>query len=178
MKLRITSGTAKNKNILAPDIPNFKAVQEVVKLAIFSILGDKVNEAVCLDLYAGSGNMGLEALSRGASWCDFVDENWESKQAVLKNIKNMGFEEKAEFHFSDTVKYVGNTSKKYDIIFADPFYETISHKFLVKSLGEILNKDGIIFFMHGDNLKMDKMAEGTELKIIDEEGSERDSSQL
>jgi 16S rRNA (guanine(966)-N(2))-methyltransferase RsmD len=166
MQLRITSGTVKNKKILAPDIPNFRAVQEVVKLAVFSIIGEKIEGAVCLDLFAGSGNMGLEALSRGAGWCDFVDSNWEAKQTILKNITNMGFTDKAEFHFGEAVKYVGNMDKKYDVIFVDPFYEDLSHKFLVKNLEEILQRNGVIIFMHGDKLDMEELIKATQLKVV------------
>ncbi len=166
--IRITSGTAKNKKLIVPDVPGIRAVQEVVKLAIFSILGEKVDDAMVLDLFAGSGNLGLEALSRGAQWCDFVDDNYNARQAITKNIKSCGFEDKSEVFFSDAVKYVANTDKKYTIIFADPFYDDLSHKFLMKNLEEILNPGGTIIFLHGDKLKIEKLTEGTNLKIIDE----------
>ena len=86
--LRITSGTAKNKKIRVPKIQEFQAVQEVAKLAIFSMLGEKVVDATCLDLFAGSGNMGIEALSRGAKWCDFVDKNRKSTDVIKENLVN------------------------------------------------------------------------------------------
>jgi 16S rRNA (guanine966-N2)-methyltransferase len=166
--LRITSGTAKNKKLVVPDVPGIRPVQEVVKLAMFSIMGDLVEEARVLDLYAGSGNLGLEALSRGAKWCDFVDEQWNAKQAIITNIRNCGFEEKSEVFHSDAVKFVGNTSNKYDIVFVDPFYEDTSHKFLVKLLGEVLKNDGVIFFLHGEQLNIDNIIKDSELRLADE----------
>ncbi len=138
-------------------------MQEITKLAIFSILGEKVLNAACLDLYAGSGNMGLEALSRGANWCDFIDNNWNAKQAIEKNIKFCGFEEKAETHLSEAVKFVANTENKYDVVFCDPFYDDLNHKFLIKNMGEVLNTDGYIFFLHSDKLNMENLLTETSL---------------
>ena len=164
--LRITSGIVKNKKLNTPNIEGFRAVQEVAKLAIFAILGEKVADAECLDLFAGSGNLGLEALSRGASWCDFVDENYEARKTLFENIKKCGFEDKSEVHLMEAVKYVGNTSKKYDVIFVDPFYKDTSHKFLVKNLAEIIKSDGVIFFLHGNELDMTLLTQSTPLQIL------------
>lgn len=166
--LRITSGTAKNKKIIVPEVEGIRPVQEIVKLAIFSILGDRVEEARVLDLFAGSGNLGLEALSRGAAWCDFVDSQWIAKQVIMKNIKNMGFDDRSEVHLSESVKFVGNTSNKYDVIFVDPFYEDLSQKFLVKNLEEVLNPDGTVIFLHGEKLDMNKLIDDTKLEILSE----------
>jgi len=74
-EIRIITGTAKNRKLKAPNIEDFRAVQEIAKSSLFSILGEKIKNAVCLDLFSGSGNLGIEALSRGAKRCDFVDEN-------------------------------------------------------------------------------------------------------
>jgi len=165
--LRITTGLAKNVRLKTPDLPGFKSVQEVAKSAIFSMLGDKVNEAMCLDLYAGSGNLGLEALSRGAAWCDLVDNNYEAKKVLLENVKKCGFEEKAEVHFKDAVKYAANTEKKYDLIFVDPFYDTTSHVFLMKNLAEILKPEGVVVFCHGVGLLMDSLIKSAPLKTVE-----------
>jgi 16S rRNA (guanine966-N2)-methyltransferase len=164
--LRIASGTSKNKRLSIPKMEGFRAVQEVVKLAIFSIIGEGVVNSRCLDLYAGSGNLGLEALSRGAAWCDFVDEHREAKQTITDNIKKCGFEDNSAVHLNDAVKYVANTDQKYDIIFIDPFYENTAHRFLMKSVGEILNRDGLIFFLHGKNANVEHLIDGADLEII------------
>jgi len=167
-EIRITTGIAKNKKLKAPDIEGFRAVQEVAKSSVFSILGDKVPESMCLDLFSGSGNMGLEALSRGAEWCDFVDSNYSSCEAIRENIVNCGFLEKAEVIRKEAAKYVVNTEKTYDIIFLDPFYDDTNHKFLVSNLENILNKDGLIVFFHGENLDLKSLIEGTGLNIMEE----------
>ncbi len=167
-EIRITTGIAKNKKLKAPSIEGFRAVQEVAKSSVFSILGNKVPGSLCLDLFSGSGNMGLEALSRGAEWCDFVDSNYFSCEAIRENIVNCGFLEKAEVIRKEAAKYVVNTEKTYDIIFLDPFYDDTNHKFLVSNLENILNKDGLIVFFHGENLDLKSLIEGTGLNIMEE----------
>ena len=164
--IRVTSGTAKNTKLNIPEIEGFKAVQDIVKQSIFSILGDKVENAVCLDLYAGSGSLGIEALSRGAKWCDFVDKEREAKRIVLENLAKCKFESNYEVFTKNTVKFVENAVKKYDLIFLDPFYENTSHKFLVKLLENVLSENGHIVFLHGEKLDMKKLLAETKFKII------------
>ncbi|MFA6981656.1 MAG: RsmD family RNA methyltransferase [Patescibacteria group bacterium] len=165
-QLRISSGSAKNKRLKAPKITGFRGVQEIVKSAAFSIIGqDNTDNAVCLDLYAGSGNMGLEALSRGAAWCDFVDNSALAQQAVEENLRNCGFTEKCSFILVDAVKFVAETPNKYNIIFADPFYADTTHRFLIKNIAEILNPKGWVVFTHGKELSMEAMVKDTNLVI-------------
>ncbi|MFZ2664005.1 MAG: 16S rRNA (guanine(966)-N(2))-methyltransferase RsmD [Patescibacteria group bacterium] len=167
-EIRITTGTAKNKRLKAPDIEGFRAVQEIAKSSLFSILGEKINNAMCLDLYAGSGNLGIEALSRGAEWCDFVDDNYESTKVIEENLVNCGFVERAEFTRKDVLKFIVNAPRNYDVVFIDPFYKDITHKYLVSNLESVLNEDGIIVFFHGDNLNLEDLITDTNLRIVDE----------
>ena len=165
---RIITGSAKNKKLKAPRIEDYRAVQDVAKGSLFSIIGTDIENATCLDLYSGSGNLGLEALSREAKWCDFVDENAKAIKTIEENIKNCNFLGNSKIFHKDCVKYVANTEKDYDYIFVDPFYHVTSHKFLVKNLDEILKPSGMIVFFHGDNLNMSKLIADTNLQIIDE----------
>jgi 16S rRNA (guanine(966)-N(2))-methyltransferase RsmD len=167
-EIRISTGAAKNKRIKAPAIEGFRAVQEVAKSSVFSIIGEKIKDAVCLDLFAGSGNMGLEALSRGARWCDFVDENHLCVEAIRENIVNCGFFEITEVFRKEASKYVNNTDKKYDLVFLDPFYQDTAQKHLVSNLGNIFNEGGVAVFFHGDNLDLPTLTSGTNLTIIEE----------
>ncbi len=167
-EIRIITGSAKNRKLKAPDIEDFRAVQEIAKSSLFSILGEKIENAVCLDLFSGSGNLGIEALSRGASWCDFVDDSPKSTAVIKDNVIKCGFEEKSEVIRKESAKYVVNSIRNYDVIFLDPFYKDTSHKYLITSLENILNKDGIVVFFHGDNLDIESLLNGTNLKIKDE----------
>ena len=170
-ELRITSGTAKNKKLKVPLIEGFRSVQEVAKQAVFSILVDKVKGAQCLDLFAGSGNLGLEALSRGAEHCVFVDDSYESVKAIAENAKNCGFEGKYEVVRSNSVKFTSKSAENgttFDLVFLDPFYTDISHIFLMKNLEKILKERGILIFFHSDNLDVTTLLNDTDLNIIDE----------
>ncbi len=165
--LRVTTGTAKNKKIKAPKIPGFQAVQEVAKSAVFSMLREKVVEADCLDLFAGSGNMGIEALSRGAAWCDFVDKDGRATKTIEKNLKSCSLLSKAEIHQKEAVKFVADCPREYDIIFIDPFYKDVKHRFLMELVQQVIKTEGVVIFFHGENLNMENLIEKTNLKIID-----------
>ena len=128
---RVTTGIAKGKSLKIPNIKDIRVPQDVFKLALFSILGEKVEGAFCLDLYAGSGSLGIEALSRGAKYFHFVDKNRAAQDAILENLKNCGLEDKAEFIKDDSIKFAANADKIYDIVFLDPFFDDLKHKFLI-----------------------------------------------
>jgi 16S rRNA (guanine966-N2)-methyltransferase len=164
---RITSGNAKNKQIKVPKIDNIRVVQDIVKLALFSIItNEKLQNTRCLDLFAGSGSFGLEALSRGAGWCDFVDESRKATEIIQKNLEDTRLTDKADVITTDSTKYAANTEFKYDLIFVDPFYHDIKHRFLLKNLEEIINDDGLIAFTHGENLKIEEQIEETGLHLL------------
>lgn len=166
--LRITTGSAKNKRLKTPDLQGFRAVQEVAKLAVFAIIEDKVIDATVLDLFSGSGNMGLEALSRGAQTCDFVDEDYAAVGVIMENIKNCGFVEKSAVFRKDAVKFAGNTENTYNLIFVDPFYKDTSHVFLMKCLEQILDPEGVIVFFHAPETELAKLLGDTDLVVKDE----------
>jgi 16S rRNA (guanine966-N2)-methyltransferase len=166
LTIRITSGTAKNKRLKAPAMAEFRAVQEVAKQAVFSILGDKVVGAQCADLFAGSGNMGLEALSRGAAWCDFVESDYEATEILDKNIQNCGFGDQSEVYRREAGKFAANIEKKYDLVFMDPFYHDTAHKHLMKMLNEIINPDGQVVILYGDQLNLDTIIVDTDFEVV------------
>lgn len=90
--------------------------------ALFSILGGRVISARVLDLFAGSGALGLECLSRGAVSCDFIDESRESFAVVRKNLKSLQLECGKVMH-QDVFRFLnGVAAKSYDLVFADPPY--------------------------------------------------------
>lgn len=165
--LRIGSGIAKNKRLKVPNVEGARAVQEKARHSIFSIIGERILNSECLDLYAGSGVLGLEALSRGAKSCDFVDKDPLAVKVIIENLKNCGFDEEysCNVYRSDSIKFVANNDKKYDFIFVDPFFEDHSHKFLMKNLAEVLKTGGLIVFSHGKDLNIESLADGTDLKI-------------
>lgn len=166
--LRITSGSAKGILLLTPEIEGFRAVQDKAKLAIFSILGTKILRANCLDLYSGSGNLGIEALSRGAQHCDFVDESKRAIDTIKANLEKTKFAEKSEVFRKDAVKFVDETDRNYDVIFADPFFIETHHRYLFENMSRILNEKGVIVFSHGKNTDInDALTNTADLSVYD-----------
>lgn len=178
-QLRITTGTAKNKKLKTPDIEGFRPVQEIVKQAIFGIVSDKIQDAVCLDLFAGSGNMGIEAISRGAKHCDFVDTTYEATHIIEENLKNCGFEEQGEVYLKDAAKFAKGASEFstqnlqesgikgiYDLIFVDPFYKDTSQVHLFKLLATIIRPNAMVFYLYGAQQDINGVIKDSGFKVV------------
>lgn len=139
-QVRISAGSAKNIKI---DIPKkTRPVTDRMKMRIFDILGADIAKKNVLDLYAGSGSFGLEAISRGASFATFVDASKHAERILLENVKKTGFltqtlviREKVE----DFLSKEARTEETYDIIFIDPPYKLYNKKRLYK-IEEMVNK--------------------------------------
>ncbi len=122
--LRIITGTAKGKRIETLEGEATRPTSERIKEAIFSSIQFDVENRRVLDLFAGSGQMGLEALSRGAASVSFVDLSREAIDIVKRNAKATGFFEAARYMVSDFRNYIRKASgrDKYDLVFIDPPY--------------------------------------------------------
>jgi len=118
--VRIISGTAGRRHIRVPDSvarPSTDRLRE----ALFSILADRVSGARVLDLFAGSGALGLECLSRGAASCVFVDESRQAQQVIRRNLKDLGLAG-GRLVGGDVFRMLNGGQGEYDLIFADPPY--------------------------------------------------------
>ncbi|WP_461246257.1 16S rRNA (guanine(966)-N(2))-methyltransferase RsmD [Treponema sp. R6D11] len=119
-KLKISRGKAKGKSLYMPDKTTTRPTSNKIRQAVLNIIQFELEDARVLDLFAGSGAFGLEALSAGAAFCDFVDVN--TKDIIQKNLKLT--ELNGRVHPQDFKKFLSSCNKKYDIIFLDPPYET------------------------------------------------------
>lgn len=146
--MQITSGKAKGYKIQVPrGIPELRPTKSIVRQAIFDILGD-IRGIRVLDLYAGSGSLGLEALSRGARWADFVDKDKKACQAIKNNLKHGRFLGKADVFQKTAEDYVANqTPDQYDLILADPPYE-LDIGFTLNYAVPILKQNGVFIYLH------------------------------
>src|SRR3990167_11038562 len=119
MNLKISSGQFKNKRLKVPE--SAMPVRERVKMAVFSIIGEQIIDAQCLDIFAGSGSLGLEAVSLGAKSCLFLDTDYHAIEAILANkqsiVESFGqdFEERIQVKRDDAIKHTANTTEHYDI---------------------------------------------------------------
>lgn len=171
MDLRISSGTYKNTRLKVAE--ETRPVKENVKLAIFSMLADKVIDASVLDLFAGSGNLGLESLSRGAKDCTFVEVNRFPVQTIKTNIEkiNQNFqgtniENRTTIVSKDALDFVSNEHEHYDVIFLDPPYES-KNIHLLKNIFRIMDKDSILVYLHKTGLDLLPLLPDSSLSMKD-----------
>lgn len=147
--MRIITGSAKGRRIEAPEGEGTRPTSDKVKGAVFNILRNKVEDAAVLDMFSGTGNLGLEALSRGAGRCIFIEKDQKAFQILKKNITSLGFEESCEMYHQDafiSIEKIKKRGMKFDIIFLDPPY---GRQMVIKAIEEIsrldiLDYDGII----------------------------------
>lgn len=118
--MRIIAGKAGRIAIKVPSAVA-RPTTDFVRQAVFSILGEKVENARVLDLYAGSGALGLEALSRGAATCTFVDEHRQATRVIVENLSKARLDGGHAVN-SEVQLYLKRDAASYDLIFADPPY--------------------------------------------------------
>ena len=122
--MRIITGSAKGKRLVTLEGDATRPTSERIKGAIFSSIQFEVENRIVLDLFAGSGQMGLEALSRGADRATFIDGSREAMEVVKQNARNTGFFDRSHFLVSDWRNYLRKASGKsrFDLVFVDPPY--------------------------------------------------------
>jgi len=120
--MRITGGTGRGRRLKVPAGEKVRPTSDKVKQALFNILGDRVPGSSFLDLFAGAGGVGIEALSRGAERVVFVDGDRESLDVVKHNIEQAGFDDQTEAVLSKVEPFLKKRSGPYDIVFLDPPY--------------------------------------------------------
>ncbi len=123
--LRIIAGEFKGRRLKTPGGRTVRPTGDRVKEAWFSILQQSIPDARVLDLFAGSGALGFEALSRGAVSVDFVETHRVSLTALKANVEALGVEDRVTIHRSDALRFAERLQPaQYDIAFADPPYAT------------------------------------------------------
>lgn len=137
---------------------------ERVKEAIFSSLYGKTDNARVLDLFAGSGQMGIEALSRGANFCDFVELNRQAAAVVVSNLKATRLDSMARVHIMEAKTYIMQVKQKYNLVFMDPPYgaDTINNMLMLLTQYDLLCDDAIVVAESDDVDKVDEDIKGLE----------------
>ena len=120
--MRVITGIARGRRLIAPEGLDVRPTADKVKEGIFSAIQFQLDDAEVLDLFAGSGQMGIEAVSRGAKHAVFVDSSNRALRCVHENLRNTGFERCSEVISRDSYDYIKSTSKSFDIIILDPPY--------------------------------------------------------
>lgn len=120
--MRIISGKYKGKKILGFDIDGTRPTMDRVKESVFAIIQSYIKDSVVLDLFAGSGNLGIEALSNGAGKCYFVDNNKIAIKAINNNLSNIENGIVIEKDCFKALEYFKDNNIKFNLIFLDPPY--------------------------------------------------------
>lgn len=143
--MKVISGKYKGRKIEGFDIEGTRPTMDRVKESLFATIQNYVKESVVLDLFSGSGNLGIEALSEGASYAYLVDKNIKCIKAINKNINNIGIENVKVLNM-DYKLALKQINKKLDLIFLDPPYKTSLIEDSLKLIDEydLLSDDGLI----------------------------------
>jgi len=123
--VRVIAGTAKGLSLISPEGYDTRPTADRAREGLFNILSPLLPNASFLDIFSGSGAIGVEALSRGAARAVFVDSSGKAASVIESNIKKTGFERLSEvlcMKSDDAIVRLGNISVKFDIIFMDPPY--------------------------------------------------------
>jgi 16S rRNA (guanine966-N2)-methyltransferase len=144
--VRIVAGSRKGARIFAPKGRDTRPTSDRVREALFAILGS-VEGANVLDVFAGSGALGLEALSRGAASAVFVESDREAVKAIERNLEKLGLGG-ARVVRSDALRYLARADEHYDVVFVDPPYEMVEslRMPLAEQLPRVVADGGVIVF--------------------------------
>ena len=145
--MRVVSGTARGRVLKAVPGDTTRPILDRVKTALFDILRPELEGITMLDLFGGSGSVGIEALSQGAAFCYFLDISKNAVETIRENLKTTGFEAKAEVRNTDAFTFLRNTVKSFDLIYvAPPQYKGIWGD-VMRFLGErpqLVNDGGLV----------------------------------
>ena len=151
--MRIISGTSKGRKLVTLKSPSLRPTSDRVKESIFNILREEIEGGMVLDLFAGTGNLGIEALSRGAKKVIFVEKGRHALGLIQRNLAQFGLEEQSEILPTDANRAIGilkQRGKTFDLIFMDPPYEKglIEKTLLQLSSHPIYHRDSLLVIEH------------------------------
>ena len=122
-QLRVIGGQWRGRKLQFPDRPGLRPTGDRIRAPLFNWLGPHLHNAKCLDLFAGSGSLGIEALSRGAAHCDFVDADREASNTVGHHLNTLNVTDNSSVSCDMAERYLRQTEDKWDIIFIDPPFD-------------------------------------------------------
>ena len=151
MTTRISGGVHRGRTLRTPPASGLRPTSERVRAALFSIIGSEAVEGKRVaDLYAGTGALGLEALSRGAAWVSFVERNGRLCSAIREHLELLGLDSHAEVRRGAVLRTVESLPGGYDLVMADPPYDSSELAELVEMFQSpiLLNSGGLLVLEH------------------------------
>ena len=149
--MRILGGALRGRRVAGPSGTSTRPTAGRVKAALFNILSDRIPGARFLDLYAGTGLIGIEALSRGAGHVTFVESNPASSRVVKSNLRHCGYAHLADVRAVTASRFLKQPLQQpYDIVFVDPPYEAVEESTVLPLLGggAIIGTNGVVVIEH------------------------------
>lgn len=142
--MRVITGIARGRRLISPEGYDVRPTTDKVKESVFNIIQFDLPDAVVLDLFAGSGQLGIEALSRGAEKAVFIDNSRKSLEVIKNNIELCKFSALSEVFLSDALSFVKSTSLKFDIVFLDPPYHNELCNKVLPVISTCLNPGAVV----------------------------------
>lgn len=151
--MRIIAGEAKGKRLECRKGTDTRPTQDSIKESLFSIITPYITDSRFLDLFSGTGNIALEALSRGAKRAVMIEKDQEALKYIIKNINNLGYENRSRAYKNEVLRAIeilGRKGEKFDIIFMDPPYkdEVCERVMRAVSKAGLLADNGLIICEH------------------------------
>ncbi len=147
--MRVIAGDARGLALIAPRGRETRPITDRVKETLFAILGDWVPGAGVLDLYAGSGAIGIEALSRGAEHATFVEQARPALVALRTNLERTGTSDRADIVAGDVIRYLAlPIARRWTLAFLDPPYEVRDIVAPLRALAPAVREGGIVVVKH------------------------------
>lgn len=148
--MRVITGKARGRKIITLSGDDVRPTTDKVKESVFSIIQFQVEGRRFLDLFAGSGQMGIEALSRGAKSATFVDLRKDAISVVRKNLEALNLTDGADVRCTDSLAFLKGTGEKFDVVFVDPPYNKGLAQKALELLPAVMNPAGIIVLETAD----------------------------
>lgn len=156
--VRIIGGTWRGRRLPVPAVSGLRPTGDRIRETLFNWLAPQLPGARCLDLFAGSGALGLEALSRGAAHCDFVDTQAVALRSLRETVAALGAGDRATVHARDALAFLGAATTAWDIVFLDPPFASGLLVTAIAALagGPALADEGMVYLEHavGDGLEV------------------------
>ncbi len=146
--MRVITGLARGRRLEALEGEDVRPTTDRVKEAVFSIVQFELEGRRFLDLFAGSGQMGIEALSRGAASAVFVDNSKKSLEITRRNLKTTGLESRARLVHADYYSFLSMNSERFDVAFIDPPYKTGLLQKALERVCACMKDTGVIIAEH------------------------------
>jgi 16S rRNA (guanine966-N2)-methyltransferase len=162
--MRVLAGQFKGRELKSPKGDKTRPTSSKVKESLFNIVRDRIEEALFLDLFAGSGSMGIEALSRGAKGAYFVERDREAAACIKKNLENLETEGHVlQMDAFIAIKHLEKQGLVFNLIYVDPPY-ALGITDLLGRLTPLLGKEGLLMVEQSKRAQLDEVA----LRKVDE----------